>query len=48
MFDGDPTLVNTEIDHYLAVTPDQVRDVARKYFIAPNMAVLYIRPAKEK
>jgi zinc protease len=48
MFDGDPALVNTEIDRYLAVTPEQVRDVARKYLIAPNTAVLYIRPAKGK
>ena len=48
MFDGDPSLINTELDRYLAVTPEQVRDVARKYFIAANTAVLYIRPAKGK
>jgi predicted Zn-dependent peptidase len=46
MFDGDPSLINTEIDRYLAVAPDQIRDAARKYFVASNTAVLYIRPAK--
>jgi predicted Zn-dependent peptidase len=48
MFDGDPSLINTELDRYLAVTPAQVRDVARRYFDMANAAVLYIRPAGEK
>jgi predicted Zn-dependent peptidase len=46
MFDGDPSLINTEIERYLAVTPEQVRQAARRYFTASNTAVLYIRPAK--
>ena len=45
MFDGDPSLVNTELDRYLAVTPQQVRDAARRYLGAANRSVLYIRPA---
>jgi zinc protease len=48
MFDGDPSLINTELDRYLAVTPAQVRDAARRYFDMANAAVLYIRPANEK
>ena len=48
MFDGDPSLVNTEIDRYLAVTADQVRDVARKYFVPANTAALEIHAAGEK
>jgi zinc protease len=48
LFDGDPSLINSEIDRYLAVTPGEVRDVARKYFEASNTSVLYIRPAKGK
>ncbi len=48
LFDNDPSLINTEIDRYLAVTPDEVRDVARKYFVSSNTASLYIRPAKGK
>src|SRR6185503_691533 len=45
LFDGDPSLVNTELDRYLAVTPQQVRDVANRYLGAANRSVLYIRPA---
>lgn len=48
LFDNDPSLVNTEIDRYLAVTPDEVRSVARKYFVPSNTMSLYIRPAKGK
>ncbi len=48
LFDNDPSLINTEIDRYLAVTPDEVRDVARKYFVPSNSATMYIRPAKGK
>ena len=43
MFDGDPSLINIEIDRYLAVTAEQVRDVARRYFVPANNTVLNIR-----
>jgi predicted Zn-dependent peptidase len=43
MFDGDPSLINTEIDRYLAVTAEQVRDAARQYFLPANTSVLEIR-----
>ena len=43
MFDGDPSLINTEISSYLAVTLEQIRDVARKYFVPENTSVLKIR-----
>ena len=43
MFDGDPSLINGEIDRYLAVTAEQVRDVARRYLVPANTAVLNIR-----
>ena len=48
LFDGDPSLINTEMDRYLAVTPRQVQDAARKYLDMTNAAVLYIRPANGK
>lgn len=48
LFDNDPSLINTEINNYIAVTPERVREVARKYFVASNTAALYIRPAKGK
>jgi predicted Zn-dependent peptidase len=43
MFDGDPSLINSELDRYLAVTGDQVQVVARRYFVHANTAVLNIR-----
>jgi len=43
MFDGDPSLINGEIDRYLAVTAEHIRDVAKKYFVPANTAVLSIR-----
>lgn len=48
LFDGDPALVNSELDHYFAITTDQVREAARRLFVDSNQAVLYIRPAKQK
>ena len=45
MFDGDPSIINTEIDRYLAVTPDQIRDAARKYLGTANRSVLFVQPA---
>lgn len=43
MFDGDPSLINTEIASYLSVTADQIREAARKYFVPENTSVLDIR-----
>jgi len=48
MFDGDPSLINTELDRYLAVTGEQVREAARKYFVPANSAVIEIRAAGEQ
>lgn len=48
LFDGDPSLINTELDLYLAVTPEQVKEVARKYFGAANRTIVYIKPAAKK
>jgi zinc protease len=43
LFDRDPSLINSELDRYLAVTTDQVRNAARRYFVPANTAVLNIR-----
>jgi zinc protease len=48
MFDGDPSFINSDIDRYLAVTPEQIRGAARRYFGVANRSVLYIRPATGK
>jgi predicted Zn-dependent peptidase len=36
--------VNTDIDNYLKVTPEDIRDAARKYFTPTNRVVLYYLP----
>ncbi|MCP5117943.1 MAG: insulinase family protein, partial [bacterium] len=46
--DGDANLVNTELDRFLAVTGDQVRQVAKKYFKPEARAVLEIVPAPKE
>ncbi|MFY9608595.1 MAG: pitrilysin family protein [Blastocatellia bacterium] len=48
MFDGDPSLINSEIDRYLAVTPEQIRDAANRYFGSVNRSVLFISKEKAK
>ena len=47
LFDHDPQLVNTILDGFLAVTPQQVQDVARKYLVPINRAILLRRPVKQ-
>jgi zinc protease len=41
----DPELVNTELERFLAVTPDDVERVARKYLVPENMTLLEVYPA---
>jgi len=41
---NDPNLINTEMARYMAVTPQQIQAVARKYFTATNRSVVVIRP----
>ncbi len=45
LFDGDPDRINTILDGFLEVTPDQIQAVARKYLVPKNRAVLVRRPA---
>ncbi|MCW3097599.1 MAG: Peptidase [Chthonomonadaceae bacterium] len=43
VFQGDPNLVNTELERYMAVTPEQVQAVAKKYFTPQNRSVLEVQ-----
>jgi predicted Zn-dependent peptidase len=45
LFDGNPGLINSELDRYLAVTSDQIQAVAKKYLAADKRTVLEIVPA---
>ena len=43
--DGNPALINSELDSMLAVTPAQIQSAAKKYLTADRRAVLDIVPA---
>lgn len=44
LLDGDPSLINSEMDHYMSVTADQIRAAAAKYLGTMNRSTLFIRP----
>jgi hypothetical protein len=44
LFDGDPQLVNTILDGFLAVTKEQVQAAARKYLQPQNRAIVFRKP----
>jgi zinc protease len=45
---GDTRLVNTEIDRYLALTPDDLKRAAQTYFTEQARVVLHYLPAGQK
>lgn len=45
---GDASLINTEINNYLAVTKEDIKKVAQKYFGNKNRVVLTYIPGEEK
>jgi predicted Zn-dependent peptidase len=47
LYDGDPHLVNTEIEHYLDVTPEQIKEVVARYLHTDNHALIEIVPSPE-
>lgn len=44
LFDNDPSLVNTILDGFLAVTPDQVRAAAQRYLQPSQRAIVLRQP----
>jgi predicted Zn-dependent peptidase len=46
LFHGDARLLLTEVERYLAVTPQQVQDAARRYLPASNRTVLDVIPGE--
>lgn len=45
LYDGDPTLIDSELDQYLAITPDQIKKAVQQYLDVENRVVLDIVPA---
>ncbi|MED5318254.1 MAG: insulinase family protein, partial [Bacteroidota bacterium] len=38
---GDANLINTEIERYLAITPEDIRAAAQKYYVPEQRVTLY-------
>ena len=45
LYDGDPSLINSELDELLAITADQIRSAAERFLNTENRALLDIVPA---
>jgi predicted Zn-dependent peptidase len=41
MYFGNSDLINTEIDRYMAVTPEDIQRAARKYYDPAQRVTLY-------
>jgi zinc protease len=46
LYDGDPELVNTEIEHYLSVAPERIGEAAARYLMTDNYSLLEVVPAR--
>lgn len=47
LFDGDPKLVNTILDNFISITPEQVQDVARRYLVNEQRAIVFRLPVNK-
>jgi predicted Zn-dependent peptidase len=45
LYDGDATLINTELDVLLAVTAEQIRSVVASFLNTENRSLLDVKPA---
>ena len=45
LYDGDPALINSDLEELLAVTPDQIRNVVQQFLNTENRALLDVIPA---
>ena len=45
LYDGDPTIVNTELESLLSVTADQIRNAVGKFLNTENRTLLDVVPA---
>src|SRR5207248_2627383 len=45
LYDGDPDIVNTELERYLAVTPDEIKSAVSRYLLTDNHSIMEVVPA---
>ncbi|MDT7604970.1 MAG: zinc protease [Acidobacteriota bacterium] len=48
LYDGDPELLNTELESYLAVTPAEIRDATARYLATDNFSLIEVVPAHDE
>ncbi|MET0649561.1 MAG: insulinase family protein, partial [Pyrinomonadaceae bacterium] len=46
LYDGDPHHFNTELERYLAVTTEQIRETVGRYLLTDNHSVMEVVPAQ--
>jgi predicted Zn-dependent peptidase len=47
LYDGDPHLFNTELERYLSVTPEEIRNAVARYLLTDNHSLIEVVPAPE-
>jgi predicted Zn-dependent peptidase len=47
LYDGDPELLNTELEHYLRVTREEIRDAAARFLANDNFSLIEVVPAPD-
>jgi len=45
LYDGDPDIVNTELERYLAITPDEIGSAVSRYLVTDNHSIMEVVPA---
>ena len=45
LYDGDPTLLNTELERYLAVSPGEISAAVARYLLTDNHSIIEVVPA---
>ncbi len=45
LYDGDPYHFNNELERYLAVTPERIRETVNRYLLTDNHSVMEVVPA---
>jgi zinc protease len=45
LYDGDPALINAELDELLKITPDEIRSTVQRYLNTENRSLLDVVPA---
>jgi len=48
LFDNDPTLINSILDGFMKVTPEQVKTAAEKYLASSQRAIVFRVPSQKE